>query len=97
VRGEVPFVGGITRIGLFLKVLSPPNPPVRDLEGDASADLGAYADETSDRYAAMVDHIRQAMGLTTLRYQRLDDMVAAIGLPREHLCTYCWNGQAPHE
>ena len=45
----------------------------------------------------MVDHIRQAMGLTTLRYQRLDDMVAAIGLPREHLCTYCWNGQAPHE
>jgi amidophosphoribosyltransferase len=34
------------------------------------------------------------MGLTTLRYQRLDDMVAAIGLPREQLCTYCWTGES---
>jgi amidophosphoribosyltransferase len=31
--------------------------------------------------------------LTTLRYQRLDDLIGAIGLPREQLCTYCWSGQ----
>ena len=36
--------------------------------------------------------IRRRLGLTSLRYQRLDDLVAAIGLPREKLCTYCWNG-----
>jgi amidophosphoribosyltransferase len=42
----------------------------------------------------MVDWIRGTMGLSTLQYQRLDDMVAAIGLPREQLCTYCWNGQS---
>ena len=41
---------------------------------------------------AMVKQIGRKMGLTTLRYQRLDDMVKAIGLPREKLCTYCWNG-----
>lgn len=70
---------------------------VKAMEGDASAHLDAYADEASDRYAAMVGHIRQAMGLTTLRYQTLGDMIAAIGLPREKLCTYCWNGEALYE
>jgi amidophosphoribosyltransferase len=33
------------------------------------------------------------MGLTTLQYQRLDDMVEAIGMPRENVCTYCWDGR----
>ena len=67
---------------------------VKALEGDASARLDEYADPSTDRYRAMVDWIGSSMGLTTLRYQRLDDMVAAIGLPRERLCTYCWNGEA---
>ena len=40
----------------------------------------------------MVDVIRQKLNLTSLRYQRIDDMVEAIGLPREKLCTYCWTG-----
>jgi glutamine phosphoribosylpyrophosphate amidotransferase len=35
------------------------------------------------------------LGVTTLKFQKLDDMVAAIGLPREKLCTYCWNGAEP--
>ena len=40
----------------------------------------------------MVESIRARLGLTSLRYQRLDDLVAAIGLPQEKVCTYCWNG-----
>ncbi len=70
---------------------------VEALEGDAGRHLDEYADASTDRYAAMVDHIRQRLGLTTLRYQRLPDMIAAIGLPREQLCTFCWNGEALHE
>jgi hypothetical protein len=35
---------------------------------------------------------RQRLKLTTLQYQRLDDLVEAIGLPKEQLCTYCWDG-----
>ena len=35
---------------------------------------------------------RQRLRLTTLEYQELDDLVAAIGLPKEKLCTYCWDG-----
>ena len=46
----------------------------------------------SEKYEAMVERIRQRLGLTSLQYQRLDDLVAAIGLPKEKLCTYCWDG-----
>jgi amidophosphoribosyltransferase len=70
---------------------------VKELEGDASSRLDEYADASSDRYARMVKYIGQQLGLTTLRYQTLPDMVAAIGLPREKLCTYCWNGEALFE
>ncbi len=60
--------------------------------GEDEQHLAEYADASSDRYAAMVDRIRQRLGLTTLKYQKLDDLVSAIGLPQEKLCTYCWNG-----
>ncbi len=70
---------------------------VKELEGDASLHLEEYANPASDRYAAMVDRIRQRLGLTTLRYQTLPDMVEAISLPREKLCTFCWNGEALYE
>jgi amidophosphoribosyltransferase len=40
----------------------------------------------------MVEVIRERLDLDTLRYQRLEDLVAAIGLPKEQLCTYCWDG-----
>jgi len=39
-----------------------------------------------------VERIRQRLALTTLQYQQLPDLVAAIGLPKEKLCTYCWDG-----
>ena len=45
------------------------------------------------KYRAMVERIARKLGLTTLRYQRLEDLVAAIGLPKEKLCTYCWDGE----
>jgi amidophosphoribosyltransferase len=40
----------------------------------------------------MVQTIRRRLKLTSLKYQRLDDLVKAIGLPKEQLCTYCWDG-----
>jgi amidophosphoribosyltransferase len=40
----------------------------------------------------MVAWIAQKLGLTSLRYQRLEDLVTAIGLPKDKLCTYCWDG-----
>ena len=65
---------------------------IKEIEGDGSKNLDAYTDESSDKYQAMVDKIGHRMGLTSLKYQRMNDMVKAIGFPREKLCTYCWNG-----
>jgi amidophosphoribosyltransferase len=65
--------------------------------GDASNHLTEYSDPTSEKYAEMIEKIRQRLGLTTLKYQTLDDMIGAIGLPREKLCTYCWNGESLYE
>jgi amidophosphoribosyltransferase len=65
---------------------------IKELEGDDDKHLEDYADADSHRHSLMVERIRQHLGLTSLKYQRLCDLVAAIGLPKGRLCTYCWDG-----
>ena len=65
---------------------------IEELEGHSGFQMHPYADPASDKYRAMVERIRARLRLTTLRYQRLEDLVNAIGLPKEKLCTYCWDG-----
>jgi amidophosphoribosyltransferase len=65
---------------------------INEIEGNKQPDLAKYSDASTSEYAAMVDIIKRKMGITSLRYQTLSDMVKAIGLPREKLCTYCWDG-----
>jgi amidophosphoribosyltransferase len=55
----------------------------------------AYLDENSPEYKKMVAWIAKDIGATTLKYQKLADMIKAIGLPREKLCLYCWTGRHP--
>jgi amidophosphoribosyltransferase len=68
---------------------------IHELVGDAEVDPGEYADTTSDKYEAMIKQIEKRLQLTSLRYQRLEDLVKAIGLPKEKVCTYCWDGADP--
>lgn len=68
---------------------------IRALEGHDIEDVSEYVDSNSDKYKAMVDWIANDLGVTTLRYQRVDDMVKAIGRLKEKLCLYCWTGQCP--
>jgi len=61
---------------------------------DISAEiLAEYADPDSERYAVMVEEIRKEMKFTSLKFNRLDDMMDAVGLDPCKLCTYCWNGK----
>ncbi|MFR4440913.1 MAG: amidophosphoribosyltransferase [Hungatella sp.] len=64
-------------------------------EGDQASRelLEDYANPDSDNYAAMIEGIRQRLNFTTLRFHRLDDLIAAIGISPCKLCTYCWNGK----
>ncbi|HET6441799.1 MAG TPA: amidophosphoribosyltransferase [Phycisphaerae bacterium] len=65
---------------------------VVELEGASDRHVEEYADGDSKRFQAMVEAVRKRLNLTSLRYQRLADLVKAIGLPKEKLCTYCWDG-----
>ena len=55
--------------------------------------LQQYTDPESPKYDQMVEEIRKELNFTTLRYNRLDDMLDSVGIPADRLCTYCWNGQ----
>ena len=55
--------------------------------------LREYADPESEKYDRMVEEIRKELNFTSLRFNRLDDMLDATGLPHDCLCTYCWDGR----
>ena len=61
---------------------------------DGEKHLPEYATAGSARQRAMVDHIRRWLHLTTLAYQQMDRLVTAVGLPKEKLCTHCWDGSS---
>jgi amidophosphoribosyltransferase len=65
---------------------------IRALEGKDIEDVREYIDQQSKKYKRMVDWIVKDLGATTLKYQKIEDMVEAIGLSREKLCLYCWTG-----
>ena len=68
---------------------------IRSLEGRDIEDVMEYTDENSEEYKRMVEWIARDLEVTTLKYQTIDDMVKAIGLPGEKLCLYCWTGKYP--
>jgi amidophosphoribosyltransferase len=65
---------------------------IRTLEGKNIEDVREYIDQRSKKYKQMVEWIGKELGVTTLKYQKIEDMVEAIGLPKEKLCLYCWIG-----
>jgi len=65
---------------------------IHELEEGKETDMASYAVSGTEKNLAMVENIRNRLHLTTLRYQRLEDLVNAIGLPKEKLCTHCWDG-----
>lgn len=64
---------------------------INQLKGTEEVDLEKYSDPESEEYKEMVERIRQNLGLTSLKFQKLNDLVDAIGLPKEKLCTHCWD------
>ena len=67
---------------------------IQELEGRDDKFLDEYATAGSEKNRALVDKIRQMLGLTSLGYQRLEDLIEAIGLPKNQLCTHCWDGSS---
>lgn len=55
--------------------------------------LKEYADPDSEKHERMVEEIRKELNFTSLRFNRLDDMLDAVGIDKCRLCTYCWDGR----
>ncbi len=67
---------------------------IRELEQENKyPNLEVYADPDSTEYRQMLEKIREKLNFTTLRYHRLDDMTASVGIDKCKLCTYCWDGR----
>lgn len=68
---------------------------IEELEGKIPDEetLREYTDPNSEKYEKMVDMICEKLHFTSLRYNRLDDMLEAVGIDGDRLCTYCWNGE----
>ena len=67
---------------------------ILEIEGSETSALSDYATDGSDRHTAMVSLICKRLKLSSLRYQTLNDLIDAIGLPKERLCTHCWDGSS---
>ena len=67
---------------------------IKELEGKEDAHLDEYATPGTARYHAMIDKIGEKLGCTSLKYQKLNDLVEAVGIPKEKLCTHCWDGSS---
>lgn len=67
---------------------------IEELEGGpVSIDvIKEYADPDSEKYEKMVELIGKKLNFTSLRYHRLDDMLESVGIDKDCLCTYCWDG-----
>ena len=67
---------------------------IQQMEGDRKyINLDAYSNPETPEFQAMVSQIGQQLNFTSLRYNRLDDMIDSVGIDRCKLCTYCWDGK----
>lgn len=66
---------------------------IRVIEGHDIEDVSEYLDPTSKKYRQMMDWIIKDLEISTLKYQTLENMVEAIGVPKDQLCLYCWTGK----
>lgn len=67
---------------------------IQEIEGDANAKLDKYATTNSPEYKELVERIRKQFGLTSLKFNTLETLVEAIGLPKCKVCTHCFDGSS---
>lgn len=69
---------------------------IRDFEGDDKKDLELYATTGTPQYKRMVEEMNRRLGMTSLRFNTVETLVKSIGLPKEKICTHCFDGTGCH-
>ncbi len=65
---------------------------IMKLESSEDNSIDEYAIAGTEKNHAMIERIKQQLKLTSLKYQKIEDLIEAIGLPKDKLCTHCWDG-----
>ena len=65
---------------------------IQDFEGDASKNLEKYATTDTPEYTRMVNEIGKRLGLTSVKFNKIETLIDAIGLPKDRVCTHCFDG-----
>ncbi len=65
---------------------------IKDLEGDENKNLEQYAKTDSPEYKRMVNEIARRLGLNSVKFATIEDLIASIGMPKERVCTHCFDG-----
>lgn len=67
---------------------------IKELEGDENKNLDKYAQAGTPEYNKMVEIIRERFGMTSLRFNTIDNLINSIGLPKCKVCTHCFDGSS---
>ena len=67
---------------------------IEEFEGDGSKNLDKYATTDSPEYKRLVEEIRRLFNLTSLRFNTIETLIKAIGLPKCKVCTHCFDGSS---
>lgn len=65
---------------------------IQDFEGDANKNLEKYATTDTPEYTRMVNEIGKRLGLTSVKFNKIETLIDAIGLPKDRVCTHCFDG-----
>ena len=65
---------------------------IQDIEGDDKKNLEKYAQTGTPEYQRMVNEIARRLGLSSVKFATLEDLIESIGLPKERVCTHCFDG-----
>ncbi|MBQ8800753.1 MAG: amidophosphoribosyltransferase [Clostridium sp.] len=67
---------------------------IQELEGDEGHNhLDEYSDSSTERGQCLLKKICEKFGFDSLGYQSIEGVLEAIGIDKEKVCTYCWNGK----
>ena len=67
---------------------------IKNIEGDAGKNLAAYATTGSPQYCKLVESIRKQLNVDSLKFNPLETLIESIGLPKECVCTHCFDGSS---
>lgn len=67
---------------------------IQEFEGQHDKNLDKYKTTDSPEYNQLVEKIRSSFNLSSLKFASIEDLIEAIGIPKDQVCTHCFDGSS---